>query len=356
MDSASTTMGERSDRIDLSSSVARGPSTAIHPQGSETREPARSHSNGQYIRTPSAGEHWRCSTQPSGSLEYRHGLESARRLSEVDEDVVKDVTNDKEEVIQFDQEEKNKAITQHKLVTKEEDAQGEGDEFDAALTLAKWGDKPLQKTPINRPLSLDQVLKTPQKRGRGRPPGSKNKPKSTLSHPRQDIVPHAKHTIRKLSETPFRSTSDRQVKSWAGLQTSHEMTPRLDKRCSRNPAPIYNDSYVPERLNGPDESTEAVVATGAPAVARNSIQKPQLAFHSNTGMSGFPKPREDELGSKQALPTTELSAHELRSRFGKPRWWFNDGKGKFVYKMQDQPPPRLPRTKDFAASIRKLQS
>ncbi|KAL8810673.1 MAG: hypothetical protein Q9200_002385 [Gallowayella weberi] len=349
-------MGERSDRIDLSSSVAREPSTAINPQGSKTREPGRSHSNGQYIRTHSAGEQWRCLTQPNGSSEYQHGLESARLLSEANEDVVKDVTNDKGEIIQLDQEENNKATTEHKLVTKEEDAQGEGDEFDAAHTREKWGDKPLQKTPINRPSSLDQAPKTPQKRGRGRPPGSKNKLKSTLSHPRQNIVPHAKHIVRKLPENPFRSTSDRQDTSRAGLHTSHEITPRLDKRCSRNPAPIYNDSYVPERLNGPDENHETVVATGAPAVARISTQKPQLAFHSNTGMSGLLKPREDELGSEQALPTTELSAHELKSRFGKPRWWFNDGKGKFVYKMQDQPPPRPPRTKDFAASIRKLQS
>ncbi|KAL8802645.1 MAG: hypothetical protein Q9182_003661 [Xanthomendoza sp. 2 TL-2023] len=371
-----STVSERSGRVDLALSVTGEPSTASKPQCSKTRgtdsaglrhvdtlpvsgqvdhkKPVWLHSNGQSIGMPSTREEWRCLTEPSGSLEYQHGLESTRLLNGADEDDVKDATNDKGEVIQLGREENSEATPEHKLVTKEEDGQGEGDEFDAALTIATWENKPLQKIPVTRPSSLDQAPETPQKRGRGRPPGSKNKPKSTLSHPGKNVVPHAKHGIRKLPENTFKSTSNGQDMSWAGLHPSSEMTPRLVKRCSRNPAPIYNLSYVPKWMNGLDESPEVVVATGAPVVARASSQKPQLAFHSNTGMPGLLKPREDELASEQALPTTELSAHELRPRNGKTKWWYNDGKGKFVYKRQDQPPPRPPKAKYFAASISRL--
>ncbi|KAL8678784.1 MAG: hypothetical protein Q9186_004894 [Xanthomendoza sp. 1 TL-2023] len=307
--------------------------------------------NGQSIEIYPAGEQGRCSTQPDGRSEHQHGLEPANLLRGMNEDVVNDGISDEGEVMQMVQDENTEATTERKMVTMEEDGEGEGDEFDATFIVATRDNRPLDENPVTRPSNLDLPPETPQKRPRGRPPRSKNKLKSARSHPRNYVVPRGQQSVRKLSERPIRTTSDGQQLSGTGAHTSPEVTLPVHKRCSRNPAPVYNDCSLPEWLNSPEEGPEAVAATNSLAATHTSIPKPQPTFRSNTSITGLPTTPEEGLGSQQALPSTGLSAHELRLKFGKTRWWFNDGEGNFVCKMQDQPPTPRSRARGFAVQI-----
>ncbi|KAL8683418.1 MAG: hypothetical protein Q9224_006685, partial [Gallowayella concinna] len=288
---------------------------------------------------------------PDGRSEHQHGLEPANLLRGMNEEVVNDGISDEGEVMQMVQDENTEATTERKMVTMEEDGEGEGDEFDATFIVATRNNRPLDENPVTRPSNLDLPPETPLKRSRGRPPRSKNKLKSARSHPRNYVVPRGQQSVRKLSERPIRTISDGQQPSGTGAHTNPAIMPQVYKRCSRNPAPVYNDSSLPEWLNSPEEAPEAVTATNPLTAATLPVQKPQLEFCSNTRITGLSKPPEDELGSEQALPSTGLSAHELRLKFGKTRWWFNDGEGNFVYKMQDQPPNRGSRARGFAVLI-----
>ncbi|KAI4282406.1 MAG: hypothetical protein L6R38_002958 [Xanthoria sp. 2 TBL-2021] len=66
----------------------------------------------------------------------------------------------------------------------------------------------LNGSQIDVSLNLDPAPETPQKRRRGRPPGSTNKPKSTPGTPRNQDTPQSKQSGRKLFGTPSKAKAD----------------------------------------------------------------------------------------------------------------------------------------------------
>ncbi|KAI4250549.1 MAG: hypothetical protein L6R40_000149 [Gallowayella cf. fulva] len=218
-----------------------------------------------------------------------------------------------------------------KLETGDEDGEWEGDEFDASLFFKRLKNESVRESPSIRPSNLDQAPETTLKRRWGRPPGSKNKSKSTSEIPRNHVTPLQRQSASKQFGTPSEATSDGSRPLCANGHASLEMPLPVHKRRSRNPAPVYND---------PSSLADAVAATSSVSFGEGSIQKPQLATCSGMGIGGLATSPEEQVGSNLGLPSTELSAKELRQTYGKPRWWYNDGNGKFLAKVQDYPPGR----------------
>ena len=66
----------------------------------------------------------------------------------------------------------------------------------------------LNGTQTDASLNLHPAPETPQKRRRGRPPGSTNKAKSTSGTPRKQDVPQSQRSGRKLFESPSKTNAD----------------------------------------------------------------------------------------------------------------------------------------------------
>ncbi|KAL8855144.1 MAG: hypothetical protein Q9221_000050 [Calogaya cf. arnoldii] len=78
--------------------------------------------------------------------------------------------------------------------------------------------------------NLDPAPETPQKRRRGRPPGSTNKPKSTPATPHKQNTPQSKHNGRKLFATPSKTNTDTPIVSNADRSARRKSVRTLIER------------------------------------------------------------------------------------------------------------------------------
>ncbi|KAL8861415.1 MAG: hypothetical protein Q9178_002288 [Gyalolechia marmorata] len=159
--------------------------------------------------------------------------------------------------------------------------------------------------------NVDPAPETPQKRRRGRPPGSTNKPKSTPGTPQHNGTPHSKSSGRKLFETPTKAKHDGPSKIGSPIVRNADRSAR--RKSARTlvergvTAADVEDEYAEDEASLAQQIWDADEAEGSD-VRASSDEEP--VAHSVVPLTPSKRGRKGPRRKRTPTPPQDLPPHE----------------------------------------------